>query len=261
MQLWLSPLLVVVIVSGDSGTYDPDEAWRQMVGLTDHSATFSAITSNDETSSQSSRSTDLKPAASSYGGGGYGGGGYGGGNYGGGGSSGGGYGHGGASYGGHGGGGYGHGLNTSAVSLLGFLYLLNLIQDILNQITTTAASGRKKKSIQDPFREWFSNLGQGGIQTLNYEIVATVLPLLSEFTEHGDNKRPLVCAQRSICLANRRLTSNYGQMGKVFGKLSSEAVLEHFQSSSYPEGTFTVAAAHGRNLADCHKIYSQCQVD
>ncbi|XP_046635324.1 putative lysozyme-like protein isoform X3 [Daphnia pulicaria] len=128
MQLWLSPLLVVVIVSGDSGTYDPDEAWRQMVGLTDHSATFSAITSNDETSSQSSRSTDLKPAASSYGGGGYGGGGYGGGNYGGGGSSGGGYGHGGASYGGHGGGGYGHGLNTSAVSLLGFLYLLNLIQ-------------------------------------------------------------------------------------------------------------------------------------
>ncbi|XP_046446464.1 calpain small subunit 1-like isoform X1 [Daphnia pulex] len=259
MQLWLSPLLIVVIVSGDSGTYDPDEAWRQMVGLTDHSATFSAITSYDETSSQSSRSTDLKPAASSYGSGGYGGGGYGGGNYGGGG-----YGHGsgGASYGGHGGGGYGHGSNGSnAVALLGLLLLINLLRDILNQITTTAASGRKKKSIQDPFREWFSNLGQGGIQTLNYEIVATVLPLLSEFTEHGDNKRPLVCAQRSICLANRRLTSNYGQMGKVFGKLSSEAVLEHFQSSSYPEGTFTEAAAHGRNLADCHKIYSQCQVD
>jgi len=41
----------------------------------------------------------------------------------------------------------------------------------------------------------------------------------------------------------------------------SEAVLEHFQSSSYPEGTFTEAGAHGRNLADCHKIYSQCQVD
>jgi hypothetical protein len=43
--LWLSPLLIIVIVSGDSGTYDPDDAWRQMSGLTDHSATFSAITS------------------------------------------------------------------------------------------------------------------------------------------------------------------------------------------------------------------------
>ena len=52
------------------------------------------------------------------------------------------------------------------------------LQDILNQITTTAAAGRKKKSIQDPFREWLSNLGQGGVQTLNYEIVATILPLL-----------------------------------------------------------------------------------
>lgn len=30
----------------------------------------------------------------------------------------------------------------------------------------------------------------------------------------------MACAQRSVCSANRRLTSNYGQMGKVFAKLS-----------------------------------------
>ena len=34
-----------VIVSSGYGTYDVDDAWRQMSGMTDHSATFSAITS------------------------------------------------------------------------------------------------------------------------------------------------------------------------------------------------------------------------
>lgn len=38
--LWL-----IVIVSGGSGTYDVDDAWRQMSGLTDHTATFSVISS------------------------------------------------------------------------------------------------------------------------------------------------------------------------------------------------------------------------
>ncbi|XP_057371968.1 keratin, type I cytoskeletal 9-like isoform X1 [Daphnia carinata] len=263
MRTWLTAVLIIATLSGSSGTYDASDAWRQMSGLTDHSATFSAMTSHEEGTSSpiSSRAADSKAAASSYGGGGYGGGSYG--------HGGGGYGHGGASYGGGyghgGGGGYGQGgsyLNTSAVSLLGFLYLLNLIQDILNQITTTtaAATGRKKRAISDPFQEWFTNLGQGGIQTLTYEVAATILPLLNDFTEHHDLQRPLVCFQRSVCSANRRLVSNYGQLGKVFGKLGSEAVLERFQSF-YPEGTFTEAAIHGRNLADCYKIYNECKLD
>lgn len=121
MRTWLTSVLIIGTVSGSSGTYDAGDAWRQMSGLTDHSATFSAITtckysysysgsfkkpkkisysfSDDEGTSSpiSSRAADSKAAASSYGGGGYGGGSYG--------HGGGGYGHGGASY----SGGYGHG--------------------------------------------------------------------------------------------------------------------------------------------------------
>lgn len=96
---------------------------------------------------------------------------------------------------------------SNAVALLGLLLLINLLRvgtlhllfrlrvksrsrfihfwwiflkDILNQVTTTtaAATGRKKRAIPDPFQEWFSNLGQGGIQTLTYEVAATILPLL-----------------------------------------------------------------------------------
>ncbi|XP_057371976.1 glycine, alanine and asparagine-rich protein-like isoform X2 [Daphnia carinata] len=262
MRTWLTAVLIIATLSGSSGTYDASDAWRQMSGLTDHSATFSAMTSHEEGTSSpiSSRAADSKAAASSYGGGGYGGGSYG--------HGGGGYGHGGASYGGGyghgGGGGYGQGGSngSNAVALLGLMLLINLLRDILNQITTTtaAATGRKKRAISDPFQEWFTNLGQGGIQTLTYEVAATILPLLNDFTEHHDLQRPLVCFQRSVCSANRRLVSNYGQLGKVFGKLGSEAVLERFQSF-YPEGTFTEAAIHGRNLADCYKIYNECKLD
>jgi len=104
-----------------------------------------------------------------------------------------------------------------------------------------------------------TNLGQGGIRTIPYEVMASVLPLLSEVTEHGDRSRPVDCLQRSVCSANRRLASNYGKLGKVFAKFASEAVLEHFHSLD--PVPFREAASNGRNLIDCHAHYTQCPTD
>jgi hypothetical protein len=94
--------------------------------------------------------------------------------------------------------------STNAVALLGLLLLINLLrvgthptkhslnwhndlihfsfirQDILQQ--TTTSSGRKRTVSDDPFGQWMTNLGQGGIRTIPYEVMASVLPLLVSST-------------------------------------------------------------------------------
>ena len=53
-------------------------------------------------------------------------------------------------------------------------------KDILQQ--TTTSSGRKRSVSDDPFGQWMTNLGQGGIRTIPYEVMASVLPLLVSST-------------------------------------------------------------------------------
>lgn len=64
---------------------------------------------------------------------------------------------------------------TASFKNVFFSYLKK--KDILQQVTT-ASTGRKKRAVDEPFRDWVTGLGQGGIQSLNYEIAATVLPLV-----------------------------------------------------------------------------------
>ena len=78
------------------------------------------------------------------------------------------------------------------------------VAHVRSGVHRSAARGTKKRN-QVPLLSVFSSLQTFGRQ--------------SEFTEHVDEKRPLACAQRSVCSANRRLASNYGQMGKVLAKL------------------------------------------
>ena len=54
-----------------------------------------------------------------------------------------------------------------------------LVQSIIQQVTTAAPGGRKKKSAEEgnSLHDWLASLGDGGVQSLTYEIAATIIPL------------------------------------------------------------------------------------
>ncbi|CAL8125830.1 unnamed protein product [Orchesella dallaii] len=171
-------------------------------------------------------------------------------------------GHGGGYGGSGGGGGYGKGVNKSAVGLLGFLSLLSLIQNVLNQ--TNMAGGRKRRDVNgmdefDANYDW-----QDGV-TETVVLSPLALPILNAVAHAENGVIPAECTLQPICLANHFLVENLGERGKSLGMtlstVSSKMITrkKKCRASGWDiAGRVIRAGMAGRSGKDCKSIYKEC---
>ncbi|XP_064082075.1 uncharacterized protein LOC135198448 isoform X5 [Macrobrachium nipponense] len=167
-------------------------------------------------------------------------------------------------YGGGGGGGYGgygsesgYGLscasgyvNASAVALLAFLFLLNIVQDIVQQIQT------RKKRDADEDNGIFAFINNGGLSTLKAGLPEIVLPLMVDLMEAQEAPH---CLQRPLCEANLKLASNHGIVGKVVASLLSNVVSKAFSGDDTHKFHLALqAASAGRSGGNCSSLFRSC---
>ncbi|KAK7067214.1 hypothetical protein SK128_019124 [Halocaridina rubra] len=142
-------------------------------------------------------------------------------------------------------------VNASAVALLAFLFLLNIVQDVVQQIT----GGRKKREENDN-SDVFSFVSNGGLSALKEGLPQVVLPLMVELLDASESPH---CFQRPLCESNFQLTNQYGVVGKVVASLLSNVVSKAFTGDDTKKFHLALEASSvGRSSGNCSKKYPSC---
>ncbi|KAF2365810.1 hypothetical protein FHG87_003430 [Trinorchestia longiramus] len=137
-------------------------------------------------------------------------------------------------------------VNASAVALLAFLFLLNIVQDVITQITTN----RRKRSAGDEMSPLDQFLVDGGVAALYEDLPTVLLPLMVNLADANHS----ACVQRPLCEANLHLSLTYGPVGRVVGYLVSNMAAKTFSGARALHFDRAMnAAASGRN-GSCEKI-------
>ncbi|XP_021947136.2 uncharacterized protein LOC110845084 isoform X2 [Folsomia candida] len=173
------------------------------------------------------------------------------------------YGHGHGWGGGHSSGGHGHSHGkdcNSALGLLGVLGLASYLQNVLRQMSTTAAPGRKRRDTSEGFIDIDEQTGPTD------DVTPTLLPLLMSLSHARDGKVPFKCAYRPYCIANSFLTKRLGDMGStVCDQLTAvmESSVENVglkpkwrRNNAMRE--LRLAGKTGAKGRDCYKRYPHC---
>ncbi|XP_071536885.1 uncharacterized protein [Panulirus ornatus] len=141
-------------------------------------------------------------------------------------------------------------VNASAVALLAFLFLLNIVQDVVQQIT-----GRRKREAEEE-SDVFSFVHNGGLGALKEGLPEVVLPLMVELV---DGAGAAHCLQRPLCEANAELTVRYGVVGRVVASLLSNVVSKAFSGDDLHHFHQALeASSAGRAGLQCSDRFPRC---
>ncbi|XP_042218859.1 uncharacterized protein LOC121864031 isoform X4 [Homarus americanus] len=142
-------------------------------------------------------------------------------------------------------------VNASAVALLAFLFLLNIVQDVVQQIT----GGRRKREAGDE-NDVFSFVHNGGLSALKEGLPEVVLPLMVDLMEGSEAPH---CLQKPLCEANAELSLRYGVVGRVVASLLSNVVSKAFTGDHIPNFHLALeAASAGRSGHQCSLRFPKC---
>ncbi|XP_018017039.1 uncharacterized protein LOC108673689 isoform X2 [Hyalella azteca] len=136
-------------------------------------------------------------------------------------------------------------VNTSAVALLAFLFLLNIVQDVITQIT-----GRRKRSTDEETTPLEQFLVDGGVDGLYEDLPAVLLPLMVKLS---DAQHPR-CVRRPLCEANLHLSQTYGPVGRVVGSLVSNIAAKTFSGARAAHFDEAIEAAATGRSGSCHLV-------
>lgn len=136
-------------------------------------------------------------------------------------------------------------VNASAVALLAFLFLLNIVQDVITQITM----GRKKRDApEDSPLEQF--IGDGGLDAMYQDLPSVLLPLMVNLSDAPEPR----CIQRPLCEANLHLANSYGPAGRVVGALMTNIAAKTYSGARAHHFDEAVAAAGLGRSGSCAKV-------
>ncbi|KAF2365816.1 hypothetical protein FHG87_003436, partial [Trinorchestia longiramus] len=126
---------------------------------------------------------------------------------------------------------------NSALALLSFILFIDLLRDIVQQITSANAATATAKSYLTPTFETDSGsepysmlefIQMGGADGLYEELPHILLPLLSSLSESTDEQRAPPCLAAPLCSANVELVHRFGEMGRILGSLLSNVLAKAF---------------------------------
>ncbi|KAG7170799.1 hypothetical protein Hamer_G021177 [Homarus americanus] len=158
-------------------------------------------------------------------------------------------------------------VNASAVALLAFLFLLNIVQyvdcssalAILSLIlfidVLRITGGRRKREAGDE-NDVFSFVHNGGLSALKEGLPEVVLPLMVDLMEGSEAPH---CLQKPLCEANAELSLRYGVVGRVVASLLSNVVSKAFTGDHIPNFHLALeAASAGRSGHQCSLRFPKC---
>ncbi|XP_045128551.1 uncharacterized protein LOC123514632 [Portunus trituberculatus] len=153
---------------------------------------------------------------------------------------------------------------NSALALLGFILFVDILRDIIEDVTAPAEEERGLRRKRWAARQgtWGSVSGEPDILTFVseggddhfYDILPSLLSPLMDGAWHreGDD-----CARRRVCEMNRALGTEYGVSGRIFGTLLSNLVS---RTSSGENSAMLEAAREGRRgQRTCASAFPACQ--
>ncbi|XP_037784551.1 uncharacterized protein LOC119580473 [Penaeus monodon] len=156
---------------------------------------------------------------------------------------------------------------NSALGLIGLLGLIELLRDIIDDITTK----RRRRSAADdgPFGFLLSSLGSavGGPPRLLQAVPTVVLPLVQSLVDVNDGLEEAPCLERAMCEANRALLQEASRgnwvdeaAGGLVASLLSQVLSKSF--SDYNPETYKqalrAAEAGRKEGADCARLFPGC---
>ncbi|XP_042870326.1 uncharacterized protein LOC122252112 [Penaeus japonicus] len=156
---------------------------------------------------------------------------------------------------------------NSALGLIGLLGLIELLRDIIDDIT----SQRRRRSAEDDsmFSYLLSSFGSavGGPPRLLQAMPAVVLPLVQNLVDVNDGFESAPCLERAMCEANRALLQEASQgnrvdeaVGGVVASLLSQVLSKSF-SDYNPERykqALRAAEAGRKGTAECARLFPEC---
>ncbi|KAG0725022.1 hypothetical protein GWK47_039428 [Chionoecetes opilio] len=147
-------------------------------------------------------------------------------------------------------------VNASAVALLAFLFLLNIVQDVVQQIT----GARKRRSVdQEEQEDVFAFVSNGGLGAMKEGLPQVVLPLMIDLLDAAE--APHECLQRPLCEANAELSTRFGVAGRMVGSLLSNVVSKAFSGDHLPKFHLGLqASSAGRSGHDCSATFRKCSL-
>ncbi|XP_042870307.1 uncharacterized protein LOC122252100 isoform X1 [Penaeus japonicus] len=138
-------------------------------------------------------------------------------------------------------------VNASAVALLAFLFLLNIVQDVIQQIT-----GKRRKREAEEESDVFAFVHNGGLASLKEGLPEIILPLMVDLLEATEAPH---CLQRPLCDANAELSLKYGVVGRMVASLVSNVMGKAFSWDDNKRFHMALeAASAGRGEHTCAKF-------
>ncbi|CAL4165538.1 unnamed protein product [Meganyctiphanes norvegica] len=137
-------------------------------------------------------------------------------------------------------------VNASAVALLAFLFLLNIVQDVIQSITNP----RRRRDVGEaPSSDVFQFISDGGVDALKEGLPQLMIPLMVELVEASEAPE---CLQRPLCRVNADLVMEYGVVGRVVASLFSNVMAKAFTGDHLRHFHLALDAAKlGREGGDC----------
>ncbi|XP_076032929.1 uncharacterized protein LOC143020391 isoform X2 [Oratosquilla oratoria] len=152
-------------------------------------------------------------------------------------------------------------VNASAVALLAFLFLLNIVQDVIQQITAGGARRKRDDSSSSSSSELLQFLSDGGVDALYEHVPHTVLSLMIDLLDAWDADHPEQCTDMILCEANNDLTTKFGSAGRILGALVSNVAATAFGGSDPRRFNDSLKAARlgRRDNFDCQAAFPRCR--
>ncbi|XP_042870315.1 uncharacterized protein LOC122252100 isoform X2 [Penaeus japonicus] len=120
---------------------------------------------------------------------------------------------------------------NSAIALLSLILFIDILRDVVQQITNPNRRRRTLASDGDDILQFVSD---GGVDALVEGLPHVIAPLLRNLSEASqeDRQEEDACVQRPMCEANAALSDRYGALGRVLGAFVSNVVARAFVGSN-----------------------------
>ncbi|XP_047735623.1 uncharacterized protein LOC125177616 [Hyalella azteca] len=178
---------------------------------------------------------------------------------------------------------------NSALALLSFILFIDLLRDIVQQITTatTTAAPRRRRSrsladynaVNSNNSNFNMNFGHdsnlhsefernsvlefiqmGGADGLYEELPHILLPLITSLSESSDGQHPTPCLSAPLCDANAALVRRFGEVGRIIGSLLSNVLAKAFTGGRVlAMQKVQEASRKGRQLLSCDNYFTRCK--
>lgn len=154
---------------------------------------------------------------------------------------------------------------NSALALLGFVLFVDILRDILENITKEKAMKRKKRWTPGSGGEGeldsdiLAFVSEDGAQHLYHNLPEILAPALEGWWKLSGEEHPKQCLQQSVCQANFVLARDYGVTGRIIATLFSNVVSHAFPGSEGEMLDAALSAAKsGRRRNVCEETYPDC---